>query len=263
VNSGGEPERDDTGLPPVDIKIPDDARELDRDVQAYYREQRAERRRLRHHRLHGRFTRDGIVLPLLACCLILALITGTLLTVFTATSDQNLTRPPGYGTGTSRPSAGISTPASSAPAALPPSPVVMQGQPLPSGTLRLAGSNKQIPLRSLRQSMLVLVPTGCGCSAAVSWLAGIGASQGARTYLVGTQQTIDEVNRLHSRLPASLQAELPVALDKQGLLARKYPVKGLTAVMVARHTEAGQSASFAQHLRANDSTAPLVQALNG
>ncbi|HTZ91251.1 MAG TPA: hypothetical protein VMB74_02540, partial [Streptosporangiaceae bacterium] len=27
VNSGGEPERDDTGLPPVDIEIPDDARE--------------------------------------------------------------------------------------------------------------------------------------------------------------------------------------------------------------------------------------------
>ena len=97
MNSGGEPERDDTGLPPVDIEIPDDARELDRDVQAYFRELRAERRRLRRSRLHGGLARDGVVLPLLACCLILALITGTLLTVFTATSDQNLETPPGRG----------------------------------------------------------------------------------------------------------------------------------------------------------------------
>ena len=41
VNLGGEPERDDSGLPPVDIVVPDDARELERDVQAYRREQRA------------------------------------------------------------------------------------------------------------------------------------------------------------------------------------------------------------------------------
>jgi hypothetical protein len=266
VNSGGEPERDDTGLPPVDIEIPDDARELDRDVQAYYREQRAERRRLRHHRLHGRFTRDGIVLPLLACCLVLALITGTLLTVFTATSGQNLTGLPGHGTSTSRPSTGISTPpgsASSAPA-LAPSPVVTQtGQPLPPGTLTLAASGAPVPLQSLGTTLLVLVPPACGCSAAVSWLAGIGASQGVLTYLVGTPQTIGEVNRLHSGLLASLQTEVHVALDKHGLLAHKYPVKGLTAVIVARSPEAGQSASFAQHLRANDSQGPLIQALNG
>jgi hypothetical protein len=104
VNPGGEPERDDTGLPPVDIEIPDDARELDRDVQAYYRELRAQRRRQRGRRLGWPLlAKDGIVLPLLACCLILALITGTLLTVFSATSDRNAptlpTRTPNTGTG--------------------------------------------------------------------------------------------------------------------------------------------------------------------
>ena len=93
MNSGGEPERDETGLPPVDIEIPDDARELDRDVQAYYREQRALRRHLRSVRLRNTLSRDGIVLPLLACCLILALITGTLLTVFTAASDVGPLQP--------------------------------------------------------------------------------------------------------------------------------------------------------------------------
>ncbi len=84
MNLGGDPGRDDFGLPPVDIEIPDDARELDRDVQAYRRELRAERRRLRARRLRGPLTRDGMVLPLLASCLVLALISGTLLTLFSA-----------------------------------------------------------------------------------------------------------------------------------------------------------------------------------
>ena len=83
VNIGGDPERDDYGLPPVDIEIPDDARELDRDVQAYHRELRAQRRHRLAQRLGGPLTRDGMVLPLLAGCLALTLLAGTLLTVFT------------------------------------------------------------------------------------------------------------------------------------------------------------------------------------
>jgi hypothetical protein len=240
VNSGGEPERDDTGLPPVDIEIPDDARELDRDVQAYYREQRAERRRLRHHRLHSKIARDGIVLPLMACCLILALITGTLLTVFTATSDQN-------------------PPASSPASAL--NPRVRTGVPLPPGTLTFEGSGAQRPLRSLGESMLVLVPAACGCGATVRWLAGIGASDGVATYLIGTKQTIREANELHSRLPANLQRALPVVVDSQDVLAHVYPVEGVTAVMVAEHSPGGQSATYAQHLSAADNPAPLLRAL--
>ncbi len=109
MNPGGEPERDETGLPPVDIEIPDDARELDRDVQAYYREQRAARRQQRRQRVRGSLAKDGIVLPLLACCLILALITGTLLTVFSATSDQNLARLPGSGRATAGTPGGAAT----------------------------------------------------------------------------------------------------------------------------------------------------------
>jgi hypothetical protein len=249
VNSGGEPERDDTGLPPVDIEIPDDARELDRDVQAYYREQRAERRRLRHHRLHGRFTRDGIVLPLLACCLVLALITGTLLTVFTATSGQNLTGLPGHGTSTS----------TSRPSTV----VTHTGQPLPPGTLRLAGSNKQILLQSLPQSMLVLVPPACRCGATVSWLARIAASQDVTAYLVGTPQTKAEAIQLHSQLDPQLRDALQVALDNQQVLTGTYSVSGVTAFLVTGHAPQSQTVSYAQNLKANDSTAPLVQALNG
>ena len=243
MNSGGEPERDDTGLPPVDIEIPDDARELDRDVQAYYREQRAERRRLRHHRLHRMLTRDGILLPLLACSLILALITGTLLTIFTATSDQDLSTLPGFG-------AGIS-------------PQVAR-RPLPAGTLSLTPGGQQVQLQHLPKTLLVLLPPACGCSAAVNWLASVGASQRAKIYLVSTPQTQQEASRFHSQLPASLRTDVLVAFDSHGLLSHTYPVKGLTAVMVAtRHPPAGQSAAYAQHLSTSDDPTPLVQALDG
>src|SRR4029077_7271813 len=84
VNRGGDPERDDYPLPPVDIEIPDDARELERDVQDYHRELRAQRRHRLARRLAGSITRDGMVLPLLASCLALTLLAGTLLTMFTA-----------------------------------------------------------------------------------------------------------------------------------------------------------------------------------
>src|SRR6202020_3120308 len=104
VNIGGDPERDDYGLPPVDIEIPDDARELDRDTQAYRRELRMHRRHRLARRLGGPLTRDGMVLPLLASCLALTLLAGTLLTMFTAkhavpstlqtTSAPQETRPP-------------------------------------------------------------------------------------------------------------------------------------------------------------------------
>ena len=83
VNTGGDPGRDDYGLPPVDIEIPDDARELDRDVHAYYRELRSRRRRVLAKKVYGPLASDGMVLPLLAGCLALTLLAATLLTVFT------------------------------------------------------------------------------------------------------------------------------------------------------------------------------------
>src|SRR6266487_3435613 len=75
---GGEPERDESGLPPVDIEIPDDARELDRDIHAYHRELRAERRRRRVQRLIAPLTKHGMVVTLIA---------GTMLTVITSSPE--------------------------------------------------------------------------------------------------------------------------------------------------------------------------------
>ena len=105
MNAGGDQGRDDYGLPPVDIEVPDDARELARDVQAYHRELRSRRRRHLARRLYGPLTRDGMVLPLLAGCLALTLVAATLLTVFTARQPTVGLRPqrPATGTGSQAP----------------------------------------------------------------------------------------------------------------------------------------------------------------
>ena len=83
---------------PLDIQIPDDARELDRDVLAYHRELRAQRRKHRLHRLTSPFAGRGTVMPLLASILAVCLVAGAMLSVATfspastAPADQS-TRP--------------------------------------------------------------------------------------------------------------------------------------------------------------------------
>jgi hypothetical protein len=204
VNLGGEPERDDFGLPPVDIEIPDDARELDRDVQAYRRELRAQRRRLRRMRLNGPLTRDGVVLPLLASCLVLALIAGTLLTVFTAGSSGELPRSAAGGQAgatsgqggtaggqagaagsqggaaggaTVRPSAGPASGHGDSPTA------TASGIQLPGGTVRIGG--KPASLLALRRSVVALVPEDCRCATLVQRLEQQARKARVRYFLVG------------------------------------------------------------------------------
>jgi len=83
VNPGGGSGWDE---PPLDIQIPDDARELDRDVLAYHRELRAKRRRNRLKRLarpFGPLAARGTVMPLLASILAVCLVAGAMLSVAT------------------------------------------------------------------------------------------------------------------------------------------------------------------------------------
>jgi hypothetical protein len=80
VNPGGGSGWDE---PPLDIQIPDDARELERDVLAYHREQRAMRRRRRLRKLTRPFAGQGTVMPLLASILAVCLVAGAMLSVAT------------------------------------------------------------------------------------------------------------------------------------------------------------------------------------
>ena len=275
MNPGGEPERDDTGLPPVDLEVPDDARDLDRDVQAYYREQRAWRRQQRGRRLRGSLARDGILLPLLACCLILALITGTLLTVFTATSDQIVPGPAG-GKAAARPSAASSGAASgaatsgaasgagsagasgAAQAAGAPKPDVVPGV-LPDATMVVAA---QLPkqVQDLRRAALVLIPANCNCTPAVSWIIHVATGAHARPYLVYTGSTEAAVDGLYRTLPSSQRAQATLALDADGLLRdsveESLPAGGLAAIVIGT-----SKVGYATMLRSDDDPTTLIRYL--
>jgi hypothetical protein len=206
VSPGSEPERDDSGLPPVDVQIPDDARELDFEVQAYRRELRARRRLLRTRRLRGLLGRESMVIPLLICCLVFALISGTLLTLFTATSiDQNLPRQPSGATSASRPS----------PARAP---------DLASDLVAVTGKPSPQALGSLRPALVLLVR--CSCTATAQYLAGLAASHQVPAYLLYTSGGRVRAEQLARQVGHGVT----VASDVSGRLAHGH--SGLTAFLV-------------------------------
>ena len=193
MNIGGDPGRDDYGLPPVDIEVPDDARDLARDVQAYHRELRALRWRRRTRWLVGPLGRDGMVLPLLAGCLALTLLAGTLLTVF---NGGPLTSPA----------------------------TVQAGHQLPNAIVLVGGAQQQ--LSTLRPSVLALVPPRCRCTH-LRQLAAEANAAGVEIYIVGTQgvQTADLARQ--TGLAATHAVE-----DTEGVLGDTYHPATLTAVLV-------------------------------
>jgi hypothetical protein len=193
VNLGGDPGRDDFGLPPIDVEIPDDARELDRDVQAYYRELRARRWRRRTLGWHRPLTRDGMVLPLLAGCLALTLLAGTLLTVFAG--EQAVLYTAGRA-----------------------------GRPLPPALVMVDGS--LVPLSGLRGTVLALVPPGCACGHLYQ-LAREADQAGVQLYVVGMQGV--QVTGLVRKV---LLGQSHAAEDTGDALNSAYRPVTLTAVLV-------------------------------
>ena len=116
MNPGGESGWDE---PPLDIQIPDDARELERDVLAYHRELRAMRRRRRLHTLTRPFAGQGTVMPLLASILAVCLVAGAMLSVATfgpAPAPATHSRPSATAASSLRSAPQQTSPAASAPA---------------------------------------------------------------------------------------------------------------------------------------------------
>ncbi len=221
MNAGGDPDRDDFGLPPVDIEIPDDARELDRDVQAYQRELRAMRRRQRATRLRGPLTREGMVLPLVAGCLILALITSTLLIMFAA-DQTGMPDQPGHVA--TQPLSPKHTAATSQPAA-----GKING-PLPAGQIVVAG--KAVPLRTItgpRPAVLTLVPADCKCAPALRELAAQAAQAGVPVYLVSAKGGEQQLAGLAAQAG---QGSAKLAEDTSDVLFKTYGRSGVTAILV-------------------------------
>jgi hypothetical protein len=216
VNAGGDQGRDDYGLPPVDIEIPDDARELARDVLAYHRELRSRRRRHLARRLYGPLTRDGVVLPLLAGCLALTLVAATMLTVFTARQPTASLRP-------QRPAAGTRSPAPAvAAAALVNTILFAAGQPEPLNTL-------PGPV-----VVLALIPPGCRCLSDLQKLTVAASRAGTLVYLVGVHGTPVDALTADLGLGATRALE-----DRTNSLPPRYKVATLTAVVVRPDGAAG------------------------
>lgn len=205
VDSSSDPGRDEYGLPPVDIDIPDDARDLDRDVQAYHRELRAMRRRTRLRRLTAPVMRRGLLIPLVAGCLALTLLSGTLLTMLAGRQTT-----PGAGSSASkvRPS-------------------------LPQAQVELDG--KQVGLGSLLPALLAWVPTNCGCVQVLRQLVKQAGQAHVAIYFVGTARAAEQLPAL--AVQAGQQRSL-VVNDTTDALGLYNPV-GVTAILAKRDGAVG------------------------
>lgn len=233
MNQGGEPAHDDYGLPPVDIEIPDDARELDRDVQAYQRELRALRRRERSNRWRAPLRRSGMLVPLLAGCLILAMVAGMVLTMFSA--NPYFSGPGGRGgpAPQNSPQSSSRAGASSAPAAQAKGSGgagSAQAARLPAGDISSV-AGRPISLRGLNRVALAIIPVNCRCVPEIGQLLRQARLAKVPVYLVGERGV-----NLGKLAGASAGGKVVLASDAHNVLRRAYQTAGPVVVLVnARH----------------------------
>ncbi len=251
MNHSGEPGHDDYGLPRVDIQIPDDARELDRDVQAYHRELRALRRHERSLRWRTPLRRSGMTVPLIAGCLVLAMVAGMVLTMFSANPYFNALsgqRPPGPSARNSAPAGTRTNSSSAAPSATRnPSggPGTGVAAHLPAGNITVGG--QLVSLSSVAGAALAIIPVNCGCAVVVRRLVSQAMAAGVIVYLVGTGSNKSELGRL---APDRAIGTAYVAIDADSVLNKAYqpagatpPAQGITVVLVdSQHNVRGAKA---------------------
>lgn len=211
----GDPDRDDYGLPRIDVVVPDDARELDRDLIAYRREERQRRLRAWLRRLVRPFGRYGVAAPIMLTALLVAVISGTLITTL---GPRSISPAPAT-SGSHGPTATQS--ATPRPGTI--------GGPLPAGQVDIDG--KPVRLTDL-QGIIMIVPAGCQCEKAVQDL-GRQAQQGnLKSYLVGsrpwTAGTAAELAKLAGQPGSGIQ----VVKDEAGVLASTFQPSGLIVVLV-------------------------------
>jgi len=214
VSFASEPGRDDGSLPPENIVIPDDARELDRDVLAYHRELRARRRRERLLRLFAPFTRRGLgghaaILPLIATCVALSMLAGAMLSVVAISPASAPTVP-------------VPPQASVVPATVP-----ADLTSLPAGTVELNGRNQ--PVRSLVSSAIALVPADCDCGSALRRLASQVVAAHVGLYFAASGSAIADLKGLAARYGGGAAVAV---YDRANVLGAAYRPTGLTVLLV-------------------------------
>jgi hypothetical protein len=226
VTAGGEPGRDDSGLPPVNIRIPDDARELERDVLAYHREVRAKRRRQRLRRIFTPISGPGTALPLIATCMALSLIAGVMLSFLTIGPASAPTRTTTHPSATARPA----TP--SAGARSPGTPATSTSAQLPGGIVQVNGRGQD--LRSLVFDVLVLIPGGCGCGKVLSQLVSQSVAARVPVYFVASGIPAPEL----ASLTASYGGKATAVYGTGEALQAAIAPSGVTALLVHQDARA-------------------------
>ena len=251
MNHGGEPAHDDYGLPRVDVEIPDDARELYRDVQAYHRELRALRRHQRSDRWRAPLRSSGMVVPLIAGCLVLAMIAGMVLTMFSASPEfSNITgqvkptpgarhaghagraagparqssQSPGSPSATGTPSSGPSRTTS---LVLPDKTISVQGMP--------------VRLRGLTLAALAVVPANCGCARVVGQLLAQAMAAGITVYLVGRKSSLTDLKSLATGRASGTAL---VAIDADNAFGKAYLNRGPTMLLVDSHGQVTKTSTL-------------------
>jgi hypothetical protein len=240
VSFASEPGQDDDNPSPLNIVIPDDARELDRDVLAYRREMRAKRRRQRLLRLFRPFRTPefgghAAIIPLIAVCLAVSLVGGALLSVMTMGQASAPT---------------LSSPQTAARSASPTEAAAPLAKltPLPQGNVRLAGST--VPVRSLVSSAIALVPANCACGTALQRLAGQTVAAHVKLYFAGSG-AITQLDTLAARYGAV------AASDYDSVLTAAYRPDGLTVLLVYKNA----AAAVVRNLPANFQLTPTLREL--
>ncbi|MQA05067.1 MAG: hypothetical protein GEV07_20870 [Streptosporangiales bacterium] len=215
---GRGPDWNDDGLPDVDVEIPDDIRELDREVQAYRREQRQRRRQEllgRYVPGYRRFGPYGVLAPLIAITLLVTAAFGSMMSLLgpRPVNDAKVT--------SAQPNAATDA---------------AVGSPLPDTAVTIDGETRR--LASIRSAVVIAVPARCGCGASVSRLTSTARGAGVAVYLSGTH---DDVAALAARNGAYPH----VVDDAARPLAETYRPAGLSAVLV---DDAGKVADVVRHL---------------
>lgn len=238
MSFASEPGRDDGNLPPVNIVIPDDARELDRDVLAYRRELRAKRRRQRFLRLFqpfrtSEFGGHAAVIPLIAVCLAICVVGGALLSVATMSPAS-----------APRPSGGQRTAQSVAPAG--------ELTVLPAGSVQVAGH--AVPVRSLTSSVIALIPANCDCGLGLQRLAGQALDAHATLYFAAGGQALAQLAGLTTRFGDGTAI---AAADSDSVLTAGFRPSGLTVLLVFKDA----AADVQRNLPADFQLTPLMREL--
>lgn len=220
----GDPEHDDYGLPHVDVVVPDDARDLERDVIAYHREQRQLRRRARYRRFAGPFAQFGVAIPIITGALLIALVSGLLMTAIG-------TRPEPRPTGV----------------ALAPHPSAAAGQKggfLPAGEITEPPGTAVKKLTDLRPGVIAIASPKCSCTAVLADLAKRTQDLRSGLWLAAdprgsTASPNDTIKSLRALAGSTHDGDPVVVNDAKGVLAKYYangpngrPAVGLTAVFV-------------------------------